>query len=438
MPGSIGPFSHGTRAVTRIKHLNCAGYVLLTLLALAPRAPGANPSENKGRRGTYLCQTSNPTYKYYACVPGSYSHENPAGLHLFFHGQGVPGGPGFGAWKKHFLEPFNLIGINMHYTDGDNAKDTTGKVAAAIEAIQQTIADYKVIRGRGVVCSFSGGGLPHAMLVSKYAKRGTKRGAWPFNHSAAYGSNYRESVRGLVRMSWFLGLGSKEWNLAGAGLGRSQTSRAEELFREAANGGCPDIYLKITKDKGHSISEADRADSAKAFRRSDLAFCAFLYERDFPETELKSIVERANHLELGRPASALKALLANQKLDPDLRKKAERIKEQLDERVDAVIELAKQLAQDDPLLCGYYGRIFTQQLRRHPRAEELKKIIAPAKKREKSAASALSLFAKHLKDFFTSSGTLEPQSVPALKRVQTRAGESSLLGKMAGEFLTLQ
>ena len=412
---------------------------LIVMGLCASAVEGAAPSENKGRTGTYPCETSNPTYKYYVCVPKSYSDDNPAGLHLFFHGQSSQGAaPYFDLWAKDFLEPFNLIGINMQYMDGDNSRDTAGKVAAAVEAIMQTTADYKVIRGRGVVCSFSGGGLPHARLVSEYAGRGTKRGAWPFNHSAPYGSNYRQSVKGLVPMSWFLGLGTGEWNLAGAGLGRSQTDLAQELFQEAALGGCPDVYLKITNGKGHSISEDDRADSARGFRRSDLAFCAFLYEPDYPEAELKSIVKHANALDLGRAASALKGLLANPKLDPSIRKKAEHIAKRIDERVDAVIALAKELAADDPMLADYYGRRFTRQFKDHPRAGELKALLGPVKDRVKGATWGLTVFAQHLKEFFTPDGSLEAKAAGVLGKVQTRAGEKSLLGKMAGEFLALK
>jgi len=411
--------------------------LLVTVITLSVPAFGVEPSENAGRRGTYQCTTGNATYKYYVCVPKSYADDNPAGLHLFFHGQGVPRGPGFGAWSKHFLEPFNLIGINMHYTDGDNSRDTEGKVAAAVEAIQQTIADYKIIRGRGVVCSFSGGGLPHALLASKYAKRPVKRGAWPFNHSAPYGSNYRTNVWGLATMSWFLGLGEKEWNLAGAGLGRSQTKCTEELYREAVKGRCPDVYLKITKGKGHSISEGDRVDSAKGFRRSDLAFCAFLYADGFAEKELQPIVKRANDLELGRAAKAVETLLKNPKLDAALRKKAERVRDRIASRSEAVIKLSAELVENDVVLANYYGKRFEKQLKGHPREAELKKILAPVRKKERSTRAMLTPFASVTK-FFTDAGRLQPGVASGLKKVRSKAGENSLLGKMATEFLALQ
>ena len=140
-----------------------AGFMLLAPLQAGSQAQSApKPSENAGKKGTYPVKTSRPGYNYFVCVPAAYSEENPAGLHLFFHGQGgQSGAPNFGLWSKSFLDKHNLIGINMQYEDGDNARDTEGKVKAAQEAIAQTMADYKIVVGRGVVCSFSGGGLPH-------------------------------------------------------------------------------------------------------------------------------------------------------------------------------------------------------------------------------------------------------------------------------------
>ena len=151
--------------------------------AVPPVAPPMHrpaPSANKGRVGTYQAKTSVAGCNYYVYVPRSCSDANPAGLHLFFHGQtGQGGAPDFGLWARDFLEPQNLIGINMQYLDGDNMKDTPGKVAAAVEAIEQVMADYKVIQGRGVVASFSGGGLPHMLFAVMYGRADAKKGSWP-------------------------------------------------------------------------------------------------------------------------------------------------------------------------------------------------------------------------------------------------------------------
>ena len=304
--------------------------------APAATPPAEKPAEgNKGRPGTYQSKTSHDGCNYYVCVPKTYSDSNPAGLHLFFHGQGGGGSaPNFGQWAKHFLEPHNLIGINMQYTDGDNAKDTSGKADAAIEAIKQTLADYKVILGRGAAGSFSGGGLPHRLLFDKFSKHAPGGPApCPFNHAAIYGSNYWGDPTAVAApMTWFIGLGTKEWNMGEPTLGSTQPERAKQLFAAALKGGCADIYLKITKDKGHSISDDDVRESAAQFRRSDLAFAPFLYEKDYAEPPLAPIARAANSLALGKAATMADRLAADSspKTDPAVKAKAATLKNKID------------------------------------------------------------------------------------------------------------
>jgi hypothetical protein len=408
---------------------------LCVLLALSFQAWGATPSANKGRRDTYAVETTRPGCNYYVYVPKSYSDDNPAGIHLHFHGQSSQGtAPYFDTWAKYFLEPYNLIGINMQYMDGDNQRDTAGKVAAAVEAIAQVSADYKIIRGRGVICSFSGGGLPHALMAQKYGLVGAKPDAWPFNHSAAYDSNMHVSVKGWAQMSWFIGLGTNEWGLAR--LGGDLTDRAHELFQEAAAGRSPDVYLKLGIAKGHSMTGEDRAESARIFHRSDLAYCAFLYEPDFAGTELEAVVRKANRLDLGGAASDLKALLSGTSLKPDARKKAEGVRDRIEQRVDAILEVSKTLAADDPLLWNYYGPIFTKQLKGHPRYDDFRK-IAPPKGRLTEPGWALSTFAADFKRFFLGGPALAPGARDLLKKVKIASGDSSSLGRMATDFLIL-
>ncbi|HHN46680.1 MAG TPA: hypothetical protein ENN09_04490, partial [Planctomycetes bacterium] len=253
------------------------------------------PSEDKGRAGTYQRKTSHPGYNYYVNVPKSYSESNPAGIHIFFHGQGSQGGAkSFWLWGEKFCEKHNLIGINMEYTDGDNSKDTAGKALAAEEAIAQTMADYKVIRGRGVISSFSGGGLVHGRIHSAYGGKNTLRFSWPFNHSAIYGSNFWRNAAGTHPMSWFIGVGTEEWNMGMPTLGSSQPQRAQELYSEAARGACPDVYFKVIKGKGHVIADEDVAASAECFARSDVFLAPYIYAGDYEERELAPIVQLAN------------------------------------------------------------------------------------------------------------------------------------------------
>ena len=415
------------------------------MLALAAASSAVEPSSNKGRAGTYKVETTHAGYNYYVYVPKSYSDKNPAGLHVFFHGQSSQGGaPYFDLWSKDLLDAQNLIGINMQYMDGNNQADTSGKVAAAIEAITQVNADYKIVRGRGVVSSFSGGGLPHAMLTRDYGKGDEKSGQWPFSHAALYGSNYFGLAKGLAPMSWFLGLGTGEWAMGGPTLGHTQIAHTEELYEDALAGRCPDVYLKITKGKGHEISPADVATSAEVFARSDLAIAPFLYEPDFAGTALEPVVRKANQLDLGGAASDLKRVLSLKSIKPDVLDKASYVGERIEKRVDAVLALSKELSENDPVLWQWYGKTFAKQLAGHPRIGELKKLLPLAasrdkvKEKEKDVVWVLTLYGKHLKAFFPGGPTLGPDVAPQLEKVVTKAGEKSVCGRMAAEFLLLR
>ena len=405
-----------------------------------PEKPPIGPSANKGRAGTYQAETSRAGCNYCVYVPRSYSDDNPAGIHVYFHGQGGQGGaPSFGQWAAHFLDPFNLIGINMQYMDGDNAKDTPGKAAAALEAVQQVMKDYRIIPGRGVLCSFSGGGLPHGVFFNRYCKRAGKDAPAPlkYNHAGLYSSNYWASISGIPTMSCLIGLGSEEWNLAS--LGASQSGRFAELLGKTDDGGSLDIYFKVTKGKGHTITDADVADAARLFRRSDLASCPFLYAADYRESELRPIVAAANDLRLGKASSSVDALLATTNLADDIKKKAAALKAKIGKRVDAVLALAKELTEQDMLLTTYYLPAFEKQLAGHPKLEDLKKLVAESKK-VKSYSNALAAwrnFQKGYRSFFDGN-KLSAEAAPLLEKVKTAAGEQSLLGKMSAEFLLLK
>ena len=401
--------------------------------------PVPKPSENKGKPGTYLVKTGRDGYNYYVYVPKSYSDDNPAGLHLYFHGQGGGGGAsGFGQWATSFLEPLNLIGINMQYMDGNNANDTGGKVAAALEAVLQVSADYKILPRRGVVGSFSGGGLPHAGFNARFA-RGSSLMQPPFIHAALYGSNFWQRAAGSPQMSWFIGLGSEEWGMGQPTLGSTQPARFAEVLKETAQGGSLDVYLKITKGKGHAITDADVADSARQFRRSDLAYCPFLYAADYREPQLRPIVATANKLRLGEAATAADALLATPGISEDLKKKATALKEKISKRVDAVVALVNELAEQDPILSNYYGPVFMKQLAGQPKAAEVKKVLTEARKNKNvgAAMAAWGQFAKTFDKMFNGPKLVE-SAVPTLEKIKEAAGEKSLLGKMAAEFLTMK
>lgn len=391
-------------------------------------------SSNAGKRGTYQAKTSKPGYNYFLSIPASYSDENPAGLHLFFHGQnGQRGAPYFDAWSKCFLEKFNLIGINMQYEDGDNAKDTEGKVKAAQEAIAQTMADYKVVAGRGVISSFSGGGLPHSLFYDTQAKNG-RGDAWPFCHAALYSSNYRSkpACQKTTPMTFFMSVGQAEWTLAG--LGSDGLARMTELMGDAAQGAPPDIYFKVLKGKGHSIAPEEVAESANGFCRSDLAFASFIYGPDFEDKELRAIVEDANSLRLVRAVTAI------DRLPDSLKAKGTRIREKINARIQAVLALARDLAENDALLANFYGGVLSRQLQDLSQAKELKEILSSAV-RQPGHAKTLALyplFQKNYRSFFEGNGMMNPSQSPFLEQVKVTAGQSSQLGRMAAEYLLLK
>jgi hypothetical protein len=398
-----------------------------------PPAP-PKPSANAGKKGQYSAKTSRPGYNYNVYVPAKYSDDNPAGLHLFFHGQGSQGSAKyFGQWATHFLDKFNLIGINMQYEDGDNAKDTEGKVKSAQEAVAQTIADYKIIAGRGVICSFSGGGLPHALFYDGQAKNG-RSATWPFCHSALYSSNYRNKPahQKPTPMSFFISVGQGEWTMAS--LGSDGLGRMTELMNDTNQGAPSDLYFKVIKGKGHSLADEEVAESSNGFRRSDLAFAPFVYAPDFPEKEFQKILQDANALTLGPAASAI------EKLPEPLKAKGAKLREKIDARAQAVVALAKELAENDPVLASFYGPVFSRQLQGLPEAKELKETLSAAAKKP-AYAKTLALvpsFQKSYRSFFDGNGMMNPVQGPFLEQVKSIAGPSSQVGHMAADYLLLK
>jgi hypothetical protein len=397
-------------------------------------APPAKPSANAGKKGTYPVKTSRPGYNYFVCVPASYSEENPAGLHLFFHGQNGQGGaPNFGTWSTFFLDKFNLIGINMQYEDGDNAKDTEGKVKAAQEAIAQTIADYKVVAGRGVVSSFSGGGLPHALFYDSQAKIG--RGAsWPFCHASLYSSNYRSkpSHQKSTPMSFSISVGQAEWGLAA--LGPDGVGRMTELMSDMTQGAPSDLYFKVIKGKGHSIADPEVAESANGFRRSDLAFAPFVYGPDFGDKDLRIVIEEVNSLMLGRAVTAIERL-------PDaLKPKGAKLREKIEARVQAILALSKEIAETDAVLANFYGPVFTRELQGLPQAKDLKDILSGVARRPDHARTLalVPMFQKNFRSFFDNNGMMNPAQASFLEQIKATAGEGSQLGHMAADYLLLK
>lgn len=412
--------------------LRSLGLVLLTAALAEPQSSqGPRPSEDAGRLGKYMRSTSKKGYNYFVYAPKSYSAENPAGLHLFFHGQGSEASAkAVEHWAPLFLDKYNLVGVNMWYQDGDNTIDTEGKVRAAQEALAQTMADYKIVAGRGIVCSFSGGGLPHAMLYDREARNG--RGpSWPFSHASLYSSNYRSrpAHNRQVPMSWLIAVGQAEWHLAS--LGDDGKARFSELLGDAPQGGSSDLCFKVIKGKGHVLATEEMEEASRAFRRSDLAYAPFVYAPDFAQKELRGAVEAANQLQLGRAAGLL------EKASTDA---AKALRAKVDARVQAILALMRELAEDDPVLCAAYGGLFLKQFQGHPEMKALKEIVSTAarSKAHAKAAAALPLFQKNVTSFFDPKGMLVPAQAPLVEQIRELAGEKSQLGRMAADYLKLR
>ncbi len=321
----------------------------------------------------------------------------------------------------------------MQYEDGDNMKDTEGKVKAAQEAIAQTQADYKIVVGRGVVCSFSGGGLPHALFYDGQAKNG--RGAtWPFCHASLYSSNYRSkpAQQKTTPMTFSISVGQGEWTLAS--LGADGLARMCELQGDTSQGAPSDLYFKVIKGKGHSIADEEVAESANGFRRGDLAFAPFVYAPDYPEKEFRTIVEEANALQLGRAAAAIERLAEPQKA------KGATLRGKIDARVQAILALAKELSENDAVLSSYYGPLFGRQLQGLPEAKELKETQAAAAKRPGNAKTLalVPAFQKNFRSMFDGNGMLVAAQAPFLEQVKATAGTGSQMGRMAGDYLLLK
>lgn len=395
------------------------------------------PSANHGRTGKYHVDLGGG-YGYWVMVPGSYSDSNPAGLHIFFHGQhGQGGAEYFESWDGPFLKPYNLIGINMQYMDGDNGSDTAGKAKAARKALAQTIADYKIVVGRGVICSFSGGGLPHAMLANACSR--TRGNDWPFCHSAIYSSNYRTDAAQGCPMSWFVSVGTEEWSLAG--LGPDGTARTLKLYQGVRRGGCPDIHFKITKGKGHTIIPEEIAASAREFARSDLAFAPFVYYPDYPEPELRGVLGACDDGQLGPAQAALKRLAAKTTLKPALRSKVEALQALVEARIARLTSVSDTLAGADPVLASFYLPIYLQECHGTPAEAAVKKDISLSRKAKgyqdamQAYGDFLALFPRLLHG--GNSWQPAPELVPQLQGLASVLPPSSETGGMAAELLLL-
>ncbi len=316
-------------------------------------------------------------------------------------------------------------------------RDTAGKTAAARHAVAQVIADYKILVGKGVISSFSGGGLPHALFSNQASK--TRGRDWPFCHSALYSSNYRTDAAQGCPMSWFVSVGTQEWALATLGLDGDH--RTSELLAQIPRGGCSDVHFKITKNKGHSVDPREVASSSEEFVRSNLAFAPFLYAPDYAEPELRALVGCCGELDLGR-ASTLIAKLGKSPLAPALAAKVEAIRLQVEERLQQITELADRLAVDDPPLATYYLPLYQSHCHGTPADKAITAAIRTAGK-DPQCSATMQGFAAFIQEFPSllpgdgSSPRPVAARIPDLSAMVKAMKTTSEAGIMAGEFLAL-
>ena len=394
------------------------------------------PSVNAGRTGTYEVQTKTAGYSYFVCVPNSYGSQSVAGLHLFFHGQNGQGNAGnFDLFRSALLEPFCLIGINMAYGDGDNGKDTDGKVAVARQAVLQVMADYRIVAGRAVVGCFSGGGLPCGQW---YTAAGKTRGlGWPFSVVALYGANFRLPVTHGSPTGWMVGLAKDEIGLSD--LYASQTARFGEILKLTPQLGLDQRF--VLPNGGHGVHQPEIAATARIFKRMDLFYGQFLVPADWSEKPLASIAEMANAGALGAAATAL-AKLTDAKL-VDAKVALERraaLTAAIDERAQALVAMVGDLVDADPLLAPAYAALAVARLKKHPREAELKLLVGRlAKDRQRLSAAAVAQKAVTAGwgDLFAGGARLTAKGQVLLQQVLAASGPTSELGAMATELLTL-
>jgi hypothetical protein len=259
---------------------------------------------------------------------------------------------------------------------------------------------------------------------------------WPFLHQSLYGSNYwvRFNPRGPTG-SWFIGIGTEEWGLARLGL-----TSMRKLTELLADSPCRDHYLQI-QQHGHAITDAQIVESARTYRRMELAFAPLFLPPDYPEATLKPIMQSANDLALGPAAAGVQRVLAQPGLAAPLKDKAERLKAAIARRVENIFAVSAELAKDDLVLADYYEPLYAKQLKGHPREKELRELFAAGRKGKdaKKAVAVYRQFQQNFKDYFTEASCKpDAKTSEFLKQALPVVGERSQFARMAGEFLLLR
>lgn len=427
--------------------LAATAVLLVTLTHAVQTAEGIpvrEPSPNAQRLGTYQAETGIADYHYWVYVPKSYAKANDAGISLFFHGQNSQrGAANFPGTLIQMLERHRLIGINMQYMDGNNTKDTNGKVDAAIIALGQIMADYRVLPGRGNISCFSGGGHPSSLLMQRLARRsaGARIGRdWPFCQASIYGTNfsdYKGDYADLITMNWQFCLGEKEWNLYQFGPRLTAISAALLHAPHTSR----DINLKMTIDKGHTITADDLAASAAMFERSDIMHAPFIPEHGLADdTGLAACRDAARERNLQEAITRATRVADDRTASSTVRRQAKAIVSLINERADVMVGLVTHLSKTDPVLATYYVSEALRQVQglEQPtkRLERLRDALLNAKP-VVTANAAAEQWIQRYPDLIGGNGLLKPEHRPWVESIIASSIPGSSIHTWASEYLAM-
>jgi hypothetical protein len=297
--------------------------------------------------------------------------------------------------------------------------------------VAQVIADYRIVVGRGVVASFSGGGIPLGLWWrTDGAKAGTL--GFPFTHVSIHSSNFRAPITDTSRTSWFISVGTEEWGLAK--LGETQCRAATGAYA-CAKKGTLDIDFMISA-KGHSIPDAEIARSAALFGRSDLALGPILAASEATTPGTAKHVQGANAHALGATLAALDGALARKDVDPANAAAMTAIKARLDDRVATMTALVDRLATDDPALAAYYGRQFIAMLGAHEAGKAMGRRLADIGRtaEAKACAKAHAAFVDVFPALFSGAQSLTGEHKDLLAQLAAIGPKDALVARMCREF----
>jgi len=158
---------------------------------------------------------------------------------------------------------------------------------------------------------------------------------------------------------------------------------------------------------------------------------------------LQPIVEQLNQLELNAGLVRVTKLAKGAATKEKVRSKAQAVQAAVEARIDRVVELAKTLAADEPVLCNWYGGLLLRQIAGNAKEKELRALLATSAKAKPYQAS-LAANQEFIKLFPTIFGALD-KPVPSLKPEMAKTlidllpllGAQSEQGRMVDDYLHL-